>query len=305
MPAWNELLNETNQAGSAHDIIRRRYLKQLHEHSNRNVILYYSGWLQKPGLPADMATLMGISDADKTGFMSAIHQLDRSLGLDLILHTPGGDLAATESIIDYLRSMFSGNMRAIVPQIAMSGGTIMALACSKIIMGKQSSIGPIDPQFGSVSAQALLDEFKKIRDEIREDPSCALLWEPILRKISPGFITECQNAVTWSKNMADRLLRTGMFKDAADVDKKVDEAISHLTEQTSTYNHGRHIGIDEARRIFGGSVEELEQDHEFQDLVLSVHHAVVITLQATNCYKMVENHTGRAFMQMVQIHPQA
>lgn len=78
--------------------------------------------------------------------MSVIHKLDRSRGLDLILHTPGGDMAATESLVDYLRSMFGTDVRAIIPQLAMSGGTIMALSCNKIIMGKESSIGPIDPQ---------------------------------------------------------------------------------------------------------------------------------------------------------------
>lgn len=146
MAAWNELLNETNAAGSVHDVIRRRYLNRLFKHTKRNVILYYSGWLQKPHLLKEPAISLGISDADKNGFMSVIHKLDRSRGLDLILHTPGGDMAATESLVDYLRSMFGTDVRAIIPQLAMSGGTIMALSCNKIIMGKESSIGPIDPQ---------------------------------------------------------------------------------------------------------------------------------------------------------------
>ena len=125
MAAWNELLNETKAAGSVHDVIRRRYLKQLSTHTKRNTIIYYSGWLQKPQLLREPAVSLGISDADKNGFMSVIHKLDRSKGLDLILHTPGGDMAATESLVDYLRSMFKKDIRAIIPQLAMSGGTIV------------------------------------------------------------------------------------------------------------------------------------------------------------------------------------
>ena len=45
-------------------------------------------------------------------------------GLDLILHTPGGDMAATESLVDYLRAMFGTDICAFVPQLAMSAGTI-------------------------------------------------------------------------------------------------------------------------------------------------------------------------------------
>lgn len=51
--------------------------------------------------------------------MATIHTLDRSKGLDLILHTPGGDIAATESIVHYIRQMFGLDVRAIIPQIAM------------------------------------------------------------------------------------------------------------------------------------------------------------------------------------------
>lgn len=32
--------------------------------------------------------------------MTTIHGLDRTKGLDLVLHTPGGDLAATESLVE-------------------------------------------------------------------------------------------------------------------------------------------------------------------------------------------------------------
>ena len=67
--------------------------------------------------------------------------IDASKGLDIILHTPGGDLAATESLIDYLNQKFDSDMRAIIPQLAMSDGTIVAFACKEIWVGKQSSLG--------------------------------------------------------------------------------------------------------------------------------------------------------------------
>lgn len=84
-------------------------------------------------------------------FMTNVYRLDRSKGLDLILHTPGGDLAATESIVNYLQSAFDGNVRAIIPQISMSAGTLIAMSCREILMGRESSLGPIDPQLGGIS----------------------------------------------------------------------------------------------------------------------------------------------------------
>lgn len=301
MPAWNELIDETKKAGSPQDVVRRRYLKKLSNRTKRNTILYYSGWLQKPNLLNEPALNLGISDADKNGFMSVIHKLDRSKGLDLILHTPGGDMAATESLIEYLRHMFGKDIRAIVPQLAMSGGTIIGLACNSIIMGKQSSIGPIDPQFGSMAATGLLYEFERIANEIKQDPHAALLWQPILQKIQPGFVTECENAVKWSQSMARRFLQTNMFDGDPDALSKIDKIIDHLTEKKNTITHGRHIGFDEARVVFGDKIVSLEDDDVLQDIVLTVHHATIITLQATGCYKLIENHLGRAFAQVVHL----
>jgi ClpP class serine protease len=113
MPNWNDVLNEIkslqvesiSRSQYAVDIIRRDYLKKLHEHTSRNIIAYYSGFLSKPGIAQ-----LEITDEDKNGFMMAVHKLDRTKGLDLIIHTPGGDIAATQSIVNYLHKMFKYNI---------------------------------------------------------------------------------------------------------------------------------------------------------------------------------------------------
>jgi len=148
MPNWNDVLTEIKSYSIEHaqlaqgaiDVIRRKYLKELHKHTKRNVIAYYSGFLSKPGVAQT-----DIIDEDKNGFMMAVHKLDRQLGLDLILHTPGGNISAAQSITDYLQKMFNRDIRAIVPQIAMSAGTMLACACTSILLSKHSNLGPIDP----------------------------------------------------------------------------------------------------------------------------------------------------------------
>jgi ClpP class serine protease len=157
MPDWNQILNEIKEAGSVYDIARRKYLKRLYDLTGRNVIIYYSGWLQKRNLEG-----VEVNDADKNGFMTVIHDLDRSKGLDLLLHTPGGETAATESLVDYLRAMFGSDIRAFVPQLALSAGTMIACACKEIFMGKQSSLGPIDPQFRGIPAHGVKEDSNEL-----------------------------------------------------------------------------------------------------------------------------------------------
>ena len=195
MPNWGQVLNEIQgmRIDNPLDSIRRKYLKTMFEYTDRNIITYYSGFLQKP------KDNTAIDDNDKNALMQAVYGLDKTKGLDLILHTPGGNTAATESIVNYLKSVFGNNIRAFIPQIAMSAGTMIALSCKEIIMGKQSNIGPIDPQFGGISCAAVIEEFQKAVEEIKKEPASAPLWQAIISKYHPTFLGDCQKAIDWSE----------------------------------------------------------------------------------------------------------
>lgn len=294
MPDWNQLLNEIISTGSTHDVIRRKYLRELHALTGRNIIIYYSGWLQKRNLEG-----VEVNDADKNGFMTVVHQLDRSKGLDLLLHTPGGETAATESLVDYLRAMFGNDIRAFVPQLAMSAGTMIACACKEIFMGKQSSLGPIDPQFRGIPAHGVVEEFNRAHKEIRQDPSKIPVWQPILAKYSPAFIGECEKAIEWASEMATEWLLEGMFEGRKTKKKikMVKAIVNDLSDHALSKSHVRHLPHDRCKEI-GLKIRCLEDDQKLQDAVLSVHHACIHTLGATPAFKIIENHEGRAFIQI-------
>ena len=303
MPNWNDLLEEIRDKGSNFDIVRRGYLKKLRKLTKRNTIIYYSGWLQKPNVNQE-GILIG--DADKTGFMSAIHKLDHDKGLDLILHTPGGEMAATESIVDYLRSVFGTNIRAIIPQLAMSGGTMIACACKSIVMGKQSSLGPIDPQIGGgLAAHGVLEEFKTAYEECQQDPIKIQLWQPIIAKYNPTLIGECEKAIKWSEEMVEEWLITGMLADETDKEEKARRIVKELGDHALTKSHRRHLSAEKCQE-FGMKIEMLEDNQKLQEAVLAVHHACIHTLSSSPAFKIIENHQGTAFIQKhqnVQIIP--
>lgn len=169
MANWSKILNEVqtyqDQIGKLNEL-KSKYLKDISNITGRNVIAYYSGWLKDGTAPN-----ISINDQDVNAFMNAVYQLDMDKGLDLILHTPGGDIAATESIVSYLHSVFGDNIRAIIPQLSMSAGTMIALSCKEIVMGKQSSLGPIDPQYQGLACQAIIDEFNKAVSDITANPN--------------------------------------------------------------------------------------------------------------------------------------
>ena len=93
-----------------------------------------------------------------------------------------------------------------------------------------------------------------------------------------------------------------MFADDKEADDRISKILRHLTESETTKHHGRHISPDEATEVFGNKVRRLEEDQKLQDLVLTVHHSTMITLQSTSCYKIVENDKGKAYMQVAAMN---
>ena len=295
MPNWSDLVAEIGLLGSPYDILRRKYIKELAEYTNRNVICYYSGFLQKPEIGAASA----VNDSDKNGFMTTINGLDTSLGLDLILHTPGGDTAATESIVDYLWQIFSGDIRCFVPQMAMSAGTMIACSSKEIWMGKQSSLGPVDPQFNGIPAHGVLEEFQRAHDEIISDPRTIPVWQPIIAKYSPAFLGECDKAIKWSNELVTEWLSRNMLAGKEDAQEIVNVIVKELSDHSVSYAHNRHLSYKKCKDI-GLEVRELESDQVLQDKVLSLHHIYYHTLGSTPAFKIIENHEGKAFIQSAQ-----
>lgn len=293
MANWNEILNELNREGSTHDILRKKYLFRLSKLTKRNVIAYYSGWLQKPSAP-----FLGINDNDKIGFMTTINNLDRSKGLDLILHTPGGETAATESIIDYLKTMFL-DIRVIVPQLAMSGGTMIACVAQKILMGEHSSLGPIDPQLNGIAAHAILEEFKRAYTEIKVDQTKIFVWQPIINKYSPTIIGECEKSIRWSEEITRACLKERMFSGDSDATEKIENIMKEIGDHSTNLSHARHLSLKKCRSI-NLAVEALEDDQKLQDAVLSIHNIFIHTLSSTPACKIIENHNGIAHIQTIQ-----
>ena len=299
MPNWGQVLNEIQgmRVENPLDTIRRKYLASMNKYTGRNVIAYYSGFLQKPN------ENVSIDDNDKNALMQAVYGLDKTKGLDLILHTPGGNTAATESIVHYLRAVFGNDIRAFIPQMAMSAGTMIALSCKEIVMGKQSNIGPIDPQFGGMSCAGVIEEFQNAINSIKAEPSSAPLWQVIISKYHPTFLGDCQKAIDWSDKMVIQWLCSNMLSGHVKPEDDAKKIVEKLGSHKETFTHAKHIHINECKDLGIAVVplEELEKKEidgckDLQDCVLTIHHTYMHTFSISNAVKIVENNMGSAMI---------
>ncbi len=308
MPGWDEMLLELDRRQEATsvdhiDVMRREYLRKLSSYTGRDTILYASGWIMSE--TKESSDAFSISDEDLTGFMEVVYGL-KNEKMDLILYSPGGTAGATEAIVMYLREKFD-DIRVIIPQAAMSAATMLACAANCLVMGKQSSLGPIDPQMvvhtqseiKIVPAQAIIDEFEDAQEISKNEPTKLSAWIPLLNQYSPGILRQCHNAQVLSKNLVGEWLRKYMFDREPDAKSKADKIAETLSSYDVFKSHFRHIAKGQAREM-GLKIVDLEDDQKLQDLVLSVFHAANITFQQTKIIKIIENHNGRMYAKLAE-----
>jgi len=298
MPTWNELLAEFEQQApedrgqwlgtSLTDAIQ----SVSSFRGGKNVVLYGSAFLQKQNVPQGHVS---ITHEDLNGLMSVIKGMDWGAGLTLVLHTPGGVTNATESLVDYLHAKFS-NIEVIVPTYAMSAGTMISMAADRIVMARHSQLGPIDPQMPmpggrSYSARAISDQFEQAKAEIAADPSAARAWAPILATLGPGLVKEATNNLEYSERMVANWLKSYMLSGSADAETEAARIAHYFADNAQHKSHGRRIGRDEARDQ-GLVVEDLEDNQDAQEAVLTMYHLMTIWFEQTLVTKMIWSSKG-------------
>ena len=92
---------------------------------------------------------------DSEQILRAIRLTPGDMPIDLLLHTPGGLVLASEQIAHALKK-HSAKVTVFVPHYAMSGGTMIALAADEIVMDGNAVLGPVDPQLGRYPAVSIL-----------------------------------------------------------------------------------------------------------------------------------------------------
>ena len=298
MPAWDQLVREFQSAPDRDawlDSKLKATLRALAKHRDRNVVFYGSAFLQKPTVPAWMTMIM---TEDINGFMSTIYGMDCSKGLDLVLHTPGGNPNAAEQIVAYLRSKFE-EITVIVPTLAMSAGTMISLAADDIIMGRQSQLGPIDPQFGigqrTMSAREIVEQFDRAKEEILANPELDRVWAPITQSLGPALLHNAQNALDYSEQMVARWLERWMFAGEANAREHGEQVAKHFNDATTHKSHGRRIDSAEVAS-FGVKVAALEAEQLLQETVLTLYHVMTMVFEMTPTTKILAASTGRRWM---------
>ncbi len=309
MPGWSELLDEfkgitpENRGQFISDSVSDA-VERIAKHYDRNVLYYASAFLQKPRAPG-LSTAITLEDIN--GFMAGVYGCDPEKNLLLILHTPGGRAEAAQTIVEYLRSKFK-KIDIVIPTYAMSAGTMIALGCDRILMDRQSQLGPTDPQmfFGGrhYSAHSIVGQFDKAKEEIaHSDPILAHAWAPVLRSLGPALLEEARRTLSYGQAIVQGWLGQYMF--AGHRNRAV--LASEVADYFSSDKHGAHgkrIGRKDAKAK-KVKVINLEADQKLQDEVLTLYHLSTIAFDHSAAVKVVHSSAGGAWIKNLTMVPKA
>jgi ClpP class serine protease len=116
-------------------------------HSRLITMIHRQETMSFLGFP--IARYIDIEDSEDV--LRAIRFTPPDMPIDLLLHTPGGLVLASEQIAFALKRR-QGKVTVFVPHYAMSGGTLIALAADEIVMDQNAVLGPVDPQLGTAQS---------------------------------------------------------------------------------------------------------------------------------------------------------
>ncbi len=205
----------------------------------------------------------------------ALAQMGKAENLDLMIHTLGGSGDTAEKIVAMCRNHCSGEFRVIIPNMAKSAGTLIALGADKIVMGHCSEVGPTDPQIRVavsnkdqfVSAWTFIharDELvKKVNEAIaNSEPPDAFLQQ--LATIDSVFVAHCEQLMEFAKKVGRKWITARLVKKPMplkEAEKEADAVIAFLSDVKEHISHGRLILAGELREHCEPTlqIEELEE----------------------------------------------
>ncbi|HHW10743.1 MAG TPA: hypothetical protein GXX29_12295 [Firmicutes bacterium] len=131
-----------------------------------------------------------INIEDSEQILRAIRLTPENMPIDLILHTPGGLVLASEQIARAILR-HPAKVTVFVPHYAMSGGTMIALAADEIWMDENAVLGPVDPQVGNFPAASILAAVRRKSQDRVDDETLILadVAEKAMRQVK-AVVTE-------------------------------------------------------------------------------------------------------------------
>ena len=220
--------------------------------------------------------------------------------LMVILETGGGSIETTERIVTVFRHHYKGDVSFIIPNHAMSAGTILVMSGDNIFMDYYSILGPIDPQIRNpngdwVPGLGYLEKYKQLIEQSKQGELAPAELAFLLDKFDPAHLHWLEQSLEHGVDLLKTWLVQYKFKNwsatrtkGKPVTDKMKTAraaqIARKLNDTKKWrSHGRGLSIEVVRRELDLIVEDFGADPEHAEFNAKV----------TAYYRLLKDYMGR------------
>lgn len=201
--------------------------------------------------------------------------------LVVILDTPGGVVEVVERIVRVFRTFYK-EVYFVVPDRAMSAGTILAMSGDAIFMDYHSVLGPIDPQVERdgklVPALSYLAQFDRLNEKAKKG-ELTTAEAIMLQKLDLAELHQFELARDLTIRLLKEWLAAYKFKDWNETETRrisvtpemretrADEIARALNQHDRWLSHGRGISMNTLRDKLNLKIDDLSRDKELHAVV--------------------------------------
>jgi len=242
------------------------------------------------GINGDVLTFCGaITYGSDLQIRDAIESIERprKQRIGFILDTSGGYIVVAERIANILRSKYR-YVEFIVPDAAMSAGTVLVMSGDRIHMDYFSVLGPIDPQVerpdGSfVPALGYLHQYERLVEKSRTGTLTTAELAFLVQRFDPAELYSYEQAKdlsvsllkkwlvkykfkNWKRTQTRRTKVTNKMREA-----RADEIANVLTDTKIWKSHSRGIPMAVLRRRLKLQIEDFGENTKLAKPVRSYY----------------------------------
>jgi Serine dehydrogenase proteinase len=225
------------------------------------------------------------SSLDKL-FRNFIEEIKKEISFDrkrltIVLNTPGGSAETVEKMVSIIRFHYE-EIYFIVPDFAMSAGTILCMSGDKIFMDYSSSLGPIDPQVynGSIWVPALgyLDKVEELINKSLEGKLSEAEYL-ILQNIDLAELRRYEMAKDLTISLLKKWLVKYKFKNwnihnstkkevtLQEKEERAESIATLLGDNKLWHSHGRSIDISTLKEVLKLQIDDYSDNDDLRKLI--------------------------------------
>ncbi len=205
--------------------------------------------------------------------------------LCVVLDTPGGVVEVVERIVEALRHHYT-EVHFVIPDRAMSAGTVLAMSGDAIWMDYFSRLGPIDPQVQKderlVPALSYLVQYGRLIKKAEEGKLTAAEFA-LLDKLDLAELHQFELARVLSITLLKKWLVNYKFKNwigketsgvavtPADRESRAEAIATILSDNERWHSHGRGISMETLRSELNLKIDDFGARNDLSGSVHDYH----------------------------------